>query len=362
MIVPLLDLGLPFARLLDPEDAHRLAILALKTLPLPPPAADDPRLRVEAFGLNFRNPVGLAAGFDKDAEVPDAAIRVGFGFAEVGTLTPKPQAGNPRPRVFRLAADAGVINRLGFNNDGFAAAQRRLEARPDTGIVGVNLGANRESPDRIGDYVLGVETFAPLADYLTVNISSPNTPGLRDLQAAAALDDLLARVIEARDRASARTGRKPLLLKIAPDLSLAELDDVVAAARRRRVDGLIVANTTVARPKSLVDSAAREQGGLSGRPLFALSTRMLAESLVRIERAFPLIGVGGIESAETAWQKIRAGATLVQIYTALIYQGFSLVEKIKQGLVERLDRENLAALSAAVGADANAIVRERWPD
>ena len=278
-MIPLLDLGLPFARLLDAEDAHRLALAALKTLPLPPTPTDDPRLKVEAFGLIFPNPVGLAAGFDKDAEVPGAALKIGFGFVEAGTLTPKPQPGNPRPRVFRLPADEAVINRLGFNNGGYAAAHNRLTKRVRSGgILGVNVGANRESVDRAADYVKGVETFAAAADYLTVNVSSPNTPGLRELQSGAALDDLVARVIEARERMVARGGKKPVLLKIAPDLSLTELDGVVAVARKRGIDGIIVANTTIARPRSLRDRAAREEGGLSGRPLFSLSTRMLAET------------------------------------------------------------------------------------
>jgi dihydroorotate dehydrogenase len=360
-MIALLDLGLPFARLLDAEDAHRLAILALKTLPQPPPTADDARLAIEAFGLRFPNPIGFAAGFDKNAEVPDALTKLGFGFVEVGTLTPKPQAGNPRPRLFRLAADLAVINRLGFNNGGYEAAYRRLAGRRREGIVGVNIGANRESPDRFADYVAGVERFATAADYLTVNISSPNTPGLRDLQAGAALDELVARIIEARDRLAAGGRRTPLLVKIAPDLSLGELDSVVAVARRRGIDGVIVSNTTVTRPAGLRDPAASEQGGLSGRPLFALATRMLAETFVRVEQALPLLGVGGVDSAETAWQKIRAGATLVQLYTALIFNGFSLVARIKHGLVRKLEAEGQSACAAVVGADAKAIVTEPWP-
>ncbi len=361
-MIPLLDLGLPFARLLDAEDAHRLALAALKTLPLPPTPTDDPRLKVEAFGLIFPNPVGLAAGFDKDAEVPGAALKIGFGFVEAGTLTPKPQPGNPRPRVFRLPADEAVINRLGFNNGGYAAAHNRLTKRVRSGgILGVNVGANRESVDRAADYVKGVETFAAAADYLTVNVSSPNTPGLRELQSGAALDDLVARVIEARERMVARGGKKPVLLKIAPDLSLTELDGVVAVARKRGIDGIIVANTTIARPRSLRDRAAREEGGLSGRPLFSLSTRMLAETFLRVERAFPLIGVGGVDSADAAWQKMRAGAALVQLYTALIYKGFSLVASIKRGLVQRLERERIETIVKVTGADANAIVRAPWP-
>jgi dihydroorotate dehydrogenase len=361
LAISLLDLGLPIARLFEAEDAHRLALAALKTLPLPPRPADDARLAVEAFGLRFPNPVGLAAGFDKNAEVPDAALRLGFGFVEVGTLTPRPQQGNPRPRIFRLPADAGVINRLGFNNEGFDAAHKRLHRRRRAaGILGVNIGANRESADRAGDYVAGVEAFAALADYLAVNVSSPNTPGLRDLQAAAALDDLAARVIEARDRA-AHGQKTPVLVKISPDLSLSELDDVVAVAKRRGLDGIIVSNTTLARPRSLAGQAAREQGGLSGRPLFALSTRVLAEAFMRVERAIPLVGVGGIDSAASAWQKIRAGATLLQLYSALIFNGFSLVGAIQRGLVRQLEADRIA-LTAAVGADARTIVREAWPE
>ena len=344
----LIDLALPLARRLAPELAHRLALRALALMPLPAPAADDPKLAVEAFGLRFPNPVGLAAGFDKNAEVPDAALRLGFGFAEVGTLTPRPQRGNPTPRLFRLDADEGLINRLGFNNDGFVDARARLGQRARAGIVGVNIGANRDAADRIADYVAGIEAFAPLASYLVVNVSSPNTPGLRDLQARVALDDLLARAIAARDRVAAR---KPLLLKIAPDVSLAELDDIIAVARSRKVDGVIVSNTTVTRPRDLRSPAAGEQGGLSGRPLFALSTRMLAATYLRVESMFPLIGVGGIDSAEAAWTKIRAGASLVQLYTALVHRGFGLVGEIKSGLLERL-RGGRTPLKAAVGADA----------
>jgi dihydroorotate dehydrogenase len=352
-VIPLLDFALPLARLLDPEDAHRLAVRALAILPLPPSVPDDPRLAVAAFGLTFPNPLGLAAGFDKDAEVPDAALRLGFGFAEVGTLTPRAQTGNPRPRVFRLPGDQGVVNRLGFNNEGFVAARTRLAARAGRGgIVGVNIGANLDAKDRIADYVAGIETFAPLASYLTVNVSSPNTPGLRDLQAASTLDELLARAIEARDRGATR---RPLLLKIAPDLTLNELDDIVTVAKKRGIDGMIVSNTTVTRPKSLRDRAAREEGGLSGKPLFELSTRMLAETYLRVGRAFPLVGVGGIDSAEAAWKKIRAGATLVQLYTGLIYKGFGLIQEIKAGLVRRLVESGRGSFAAAVGVDAQAI-------
>src|SRR6187455_881719 len=247
----------------------------LKFAPLPTPARADKRLAVRAFGLNFPNPVGMAAGFDKNAEVPDALLRLGFGFVEIGTVTPKPQVGNPRPRLFRLERDEAVINRLGFNNDGAEVALRRLAARAHLGgIVGVNVGANKDSADRVADYVKLIETFAPVASYFTVNVSSPNTPGLRNLQQSAALDDLLARVIDTRERVRKNAGDSPVLLKVAPDLSLNELDDVVHVARSRRVDGMIVANTTLARPLTLREQGrAKEQGGLSGRPLFRLSTR-----------------------------------------------------------------------------------------
>ena len=282
--------SLPLLRWFDPEDAHRMAIQGLRLLPPVKPRADDHKLAVRAFGLNFPNPIGMAAGFDKSAEVPDALLRLGFGFVEIGTVTPKPQGGNPRPRLFRLERDEAVINRMGFNNDGAEIALRRLAARAHHGgIVGVNVGANKDSSDRVADYVKLIETFAPVASYFTVNVSSPNTPGLRNLQQSAALDDLLAKVIDARERVRRNAGDSPVLLKIAPDFSLAELDDVVHIARSRRVDGMIVANTTLARPATLREQTrAKEQGGLSGRPLFSLSTRMVAETYVRAEGAFPL--------------------------------------------------------------------------
>lgn len=352
-MVHLLDFARPFAGLIDPEEAHRLAINALKLFPPLAAGRDDPRLRVSAFGLDFPNPIGVAAGFDKNAEVPDAILRLGFGFAEVGTLTPKPQGGNPRPRVFRLPAAQGLINRLGFNNEGFAAGIRRLQARARRGgIVGVNVGANKDSSDRVADYVQGIGAFAGVASYLVVNVSSPNTPGLRDLQGAAALDDLLARVLEARDRAAADAGRKPVLLKISPDLSLSELDDVTATAGRRGVDGMIVSNTTLSRPALLRDAHAQETGGLSGRPLFSLSTLMLKQTFQRIGDDVPLIGVGGVDSDEAAWAKITAGATLVQLYSGMIYRGFGLAGKIKQGLRKRLTRLGYASIADAVGAEA----------
>jgi dihydroorotate dehydrogenase len=355
--------SLPLLRWFDPEDAHRMAIQGLRLLPPMRPRPDDPKLAVRAFGLNFPNPIGMAAGFDKSAEAPDALLRLGFGFVEIGSVTPKPQAGNPRPRLFRLERDEAVVNRMGFNNDGAEAVLRRLAARAHHGgIVGVNVGANKDADDRVADYVRLIETFAPVASYFTVNVSSPNTPGLRNLQQAGALDDLLAKVIDARERVRQNAGDSPVLLKIAPDLSLSELDDVVHIARSRRVDGMIVANTTLARPSTLREAArAREQGGLSGRPLFRLSTRMVAETYVRAEGAFPLIGVGGIDTGGAALTKIRAGASLIQLYSSLIYKGLGLVEDIKNDLASTLLRTGRDQLSEIVGADAATITAEDWP-
>jgi dihydroorotate dehydrogenase len=355
--------SLPLLRWFDPEDAHRMAIQGLRLLPPMRPRPDDPKLAVRAFGLNFPNPIGMAAGFDKSAEAPDALLRLGFGFVEIGSVTPKPQTGNPRPRLFRMERDEAVINRMGFNNDGAEAVLRRLASRAHLGgIVGVNVGANKDSTDRVADYVKLIETFAPVASYFTVNVSSPNTPGLRNLQQSAALDHLLAKVIDARERVRKNAGDSPVLLKIAPDLSLTELDDVVHIARSRRVDGMIVANTTLARPSTLRESnRAKEQGGLSGRPLFRLSTRMVAETYVRAERAFPLIGVGGIDTGGAALTKIRAGASLIQLYSSLIYKGLGLVDDIKNDLASTLLRTGRDTLSEIVGADAAAITAEDWP-
>lgn len=362
-MIELLDrLARPLLHALDPEDAHRLAIGMLKLAPLPPARRDDRRLVTWAFGLKFPNPVGIAAGFDKHAEVPDALLRLGFGFVEVGTVTPLAQPGNPRPRLFRLDADHGVINRLGFNSHGAETVLSRLAARAAAGgLVGVNIGANKDSPDRIADYATLIERFAPVASYVTINVSSPNTPGLRNLQHAAMLDRLLARVVEARDRAARNAGPTPVLLKIAPDLSLADLDDVVGIARARRVDGMIVGNTTVTRPASLRDSAAKEAGGLSGRPLLPLANRMLAETYVRVEGRFPLVGAGGIASGAAALARFRAGATLIQVYSGLVFHGLALLDEIKSALVAALERERKDSLKDYVGADAAAVTAEPWP-
>jgi dihydroorotate dehydrogenase len=363
-VIGLFDrLARPLLRVLDPENAHKLAIKALKFAPRRRSATNDARLSVRAFGLNFPNPVGIAAGFDKHAEAPDALLALGFGFAETGTVTPLPQPGNPRPRLFRLDADQAVINRLGFNSEGEAAVLARLAARAgEGGIVGVNVGANKDSADRAGDYVRLIEAVAPVASYVTVNISSPNTPGLRDLQRASVLDDLLGRIVEVRDRVAPRAGPTPVLLKIAPDVSLGELDDMVGVARKRKIDGMIVGNTTVGRPATLRDRAtAGQTGGLSGRPLYPLATRMLAETYVRVEGAFPLIGVGGIDSGAAALGKIRAGADLIQLYSALVYRGLGLVAEIKAAIVDALERGEAEKLSDLVGADAAAMTAEDWP-
>ena len=344
----------PLLLSLDPETAHGATIAALRNLPVLADGPDDPRLAVEAFGLTFPNPIGMAAGFDKGAEVPDTLLRLGFGFTEIGTVTPKAQPGNPKPRSFRLSRDEAIINRFGFNSEGHAAVRRRLVGRAGkAGVVGVNIGANKDAVDRAADYVAGIEAFADVASYFTVNISSPNTPGLRDLQQTAALDDLLARVLEARDATTYRTTRKSVLLKIAPDLAMSDLDDVVAVARKRGVDGMIVSNTTISRPETLKDKAtAQETGGLSGGPLYPLSTKMLAATFLRVEGQFPLVGVGGVDSAETAWGKIEAGATLVQLYSSLIYKGLGLVGDIKTGMLKRLAASGKARLSDVVGSKA----------
>jgi len=345
-------LARPFLFRLPPEIAHDATVAALRLAGFFRPPAADPRLAVRAFGLEFPNPLGMAAGFDKNAEIMRPLFALGFGFVEVGTLTPRPQAGNPPPRLFRLRADGALINRMGFNNDGYEAARARLAARPVAGVVGVNLGPNRDSADRLADYALGVKTFAPVASYLAINVSSPNTPGLRDLQKREALDELTARVVEARDAASPR---RPVLIKIAPDLDLRALDDAVEVCLARGVDGMIVGNTTIARPASLKDARAREAGGLSGRPLFAPSTRTLARTFLRCGGALPLIGCGGVEDAETALAKIEAGAALVQIYTGLIYRGPGLIGEILAGMKRALEARGAPDIAALAGTRAREI-------
>ncbi|OQM73667.1 quinone-dependent dihydroorotate dehydrogenase [Manganibacter manganicus] len=328
---------------LDPETAHGLSIAALRCgLPVAAKAPADERLKVELCGLRFSNPLGMAAGYDKNAEVPDGLLQLGFGFAEVGTVTPLPQSGNPKPRIFRLARDEAVINRLGFNNEGHEAAAQRLTARKGrVGIVGVNIGANKDSADRIADYEKGVARFAALASYLTVNISSPNTPGLRNMQARAQLGELLSRVMAAREAASMRP---PVFLKIAPDLVEGELEDIAAEITDKRIEGLIVSNTTIARPSLAATAHAKETGGLSGKPLFERSTTVLAKMRKLLGPDMAIIGVGGVRDAATALEKIRAGADLVQLYTGLIYGGPALPGRILRDMVRMLERERVASL------------------
>jgi dihydroorotate dehydrogenase len=331
----------PLAFALDAERAHRLTIRALKLLPAGLPAERDPMLAIEVAGIEFPNPVGLAAGFDKDGEVFRQMLGFGFGFVEVGTLTPRPQVGNPRPRLFRLAEDRAVINRMGFNNRGQQAALARLERRDrSAGIVGVNIGANKDSTDRIADYAAGVRTMVGLADYLTVNISSPNTPGLRDLQDEGALDALLEAVGEVR-------GTAPIFLKVAPDLSRSQVD-AVAAAAVGRVDALIVANTTLSRP-ALKSERRDEAGGLSGAPLKALALARLRDFRSATGGALPLIATGGIENGVDAFDRIRAGASLVQLYSALVYQGPGLAGAIARELKRLLALRGFANVAEAVG-------------
>ena len=331
----------------DPETAHSLSIAGLKSgflpiLKLPP----DPRLFVDIVGLRFPNPLGLAAGYDKNAEVPDEILRLGFGFAEIGTVTPLAQSGNPKPRIFRLMQDQAVINRFGFNSEGHASALARLIARRARGgIVGVNIGANKDAADRIADYVAGIHAFAPVASYFTANISSPNTPGLRDLQARDSLRALLSAVMVARDEEALRMGRRvPVFLKIAPDLTDAGLDDVTAEILASDLDGLIVSNTTLSRAGLTEQVLANETGGMSGRPLFERSTIVLAKMRRRLGGNFPIIGVGGIHSVESAAEKIRAGADLVQLYSSMVYEGPGLPGRIVRGLSELCTREKLGSI------------------
>jgi dihydroorotate dehydrogenase len=342
----------PILGRLPREAAHELSLRALEagfgrlligSAGLEP---DPPVLGQNVWGIDFTNPIGLAAGYDKDVRVPDAALRLGFGFVEVGTVTPRPQAGNPKPRVFRLDEDRAIVNRMGFNSGGIDAVVARLSRRVRAGIVGINLGKNRDSADAAADYAQGIRRTAGLADYLVVNVSSPNTPGLRDLQARTALDSLLRHLLDAREKTGCQV---PLLLKIAPDLTAAEHCDIAEVALDTGIDGLIVANTTVERPAGLASRHAAQAGGLSGCPLFAPSTAVLADMYRLTQARLPLIGVGGIASAADAYAKIRAGASLIQLYTALIFEGPALVGRIKQGLAALLRRDGFASIAEAIG-------------
>src|SRR6185369_6833589 len=325
---------------LDAETAHGLAIRGLKSGLVPRDRKPDPpSLAVQIWGRTLTNPIGLAAGFDKNAEVPDALLGLGFGLVEIGSVTPKPQPGNPRPRVFRLPEDRGVINRMGFPGQGLEAALARLSRRPRRGFVGVNVGANKDSTDRAADYVTCAAALAPYADYLVCNVSSPNTPGLRNLQGRAQLSDLLKRV---QDAIAAKP--VPLVVKIAPDATDDDLDDIVAVCRDLRMDGIIVGNTTLSRPPSLRSTRRQEAGGLSSAPLLSLSTEALRRTAKRVEGQFPLIGCGGIASGADAYAKIRAGANVVQLYSALVFEGPPLVRRIKDELAGLLARDGLATI------------------
>ncbi len=335
----------PLLFALDAERAHNLAIDMVGALPVTR-ARHDPRLAVEVAGLRFPSPIGLAAGLDKDAHAPDAFLRLGFGFVEVGTITPLPQPGNPKPRLFRLVEDEAIINRMGFNSGGQAAARERLRKRAGRpGIVGVNIGANKDAADRVADYAEGVRAMAAVASYLTVNISSPNTPGLRALQDAGALDALLTAVMAARP-----AGGPPIFLKVAPDLEPADIDDIARVAIDRGIDALIVSNTTISRPP-LHSRHAGEAGGLSGAPLKDLALRRLRDFRVATGGRLPMIAAGGIASGADALARIKAGASLIQLYSALIYKGPFLPRRIESELIALLEKEGHESISSAIGTD-----------
>jgi dihydroorotate dehydrogenase len=340
----------PLFRYVSAERAHRLGVVALKTGVVPVRSLRDERLHVSLLGLEFPNPLGMAAGFDKNAEVPDALLRIGFGFAEVGTVTPLAQPGNPQPRMFRLTQDRAVINRLGFNNAGHAAALERLSRRQGRpGVVGVNVGANKDSGDRVADYVAGIRTFASVASYFTINVSSPNTPGLRDLQGRAALDELLGRSLEARDATAVAQGtRVPVLLKIAPDLTDEGLADIVDVALARGVDGLVISNTTLERG-GLTDPQASEAGGMSGAPLFERSTIVLARARRLAGPDLPIVGVGGVLDGDDLFEKLAAGADLVQLYTGFVFGGPATAPHVLRGLLARMDREGIDHVRSVTG-------------
>jgi len=337
-------------RRFDPEDAHRLAIRGLKAGFGPRAAAGDPILATTVAGLAMPNCIGLAAGFDKDAEVPDAMLAAGVGLVECGSVTPLPQAGNPRPRLFRLTEDRAVINRMGFNNGGLDAFAANLTRRARKGVVGANIGANKDATDRMADYVAGLQRLWPLADYFTVNVSSPNTPGLRALQTREALAELLGRLAEARGPLTAAAGARPVFLKVAPDLEEGEVEAIVETVVEAAFDGIIVSNTTLSRPASLRSAQVGEMGGLSGAPLTTLSTQVLGRFHAASQGRLTLIGAGGVGSGADAYAKIRAGAHAVQLYSALVYEGPGLVTRIARELAERLRADGFKNVAEAVGA------------
>lgn len=355
MFNALFDLIRPAFLAMDPEKAHEAALKSLELGAHPRDnTSDHPCLAAKLGDLALKNPVGIAAGFDKDARVPDAVLAMGCGFAEVGTLTPKPQDGNPKPRLFRLVEDRAVVNRYGFNNCGHAAARERLLRRPRRGVVGVNIGANKDAADRTADYVSGLHAFYDLASYFTVNISSPNTPGLRDLQAPAALDELLGRIMSARsEHVDKGQPKRPIVVKIAPDIAEEDIPAIAGRLEAHQVDAIAVSNTTLARPATLRDQkTALEAGGLSGRPVFHRSTAMLARVFEATGGRVPLIGMGGIDSGQTALAKIEAGASLLQLYTGLVYEGLGLIPRIKTHLTETCRVEGLTSISQITGRRA----------
>ncbi len=354
-------------KILGAEQAHDITISALKA-GLHPTAGtpDDPRLGVRILGRKFPNPVGIAAGFDKNAQVYNAMYNMGFGFAEAGTVTPLAQKGNAKPRVFRLPKHGAIINRYGFNNEGMEACLENLKAEPPQGILGINVGANKLTEDKAADYVTCIEKLAPYASYITVNISSPNTPGLRGLQVGAALDDLLARVVAARDNASrvrvdGNEMPKPLLLKIAPDLSEDHLDAIVKSVLDRRIEGMIVSNTTLDRQSIAGERKAKQAGGLSGAPLFDRATILLAKTRERAGRGFPIIGVGGISSGLQAVQKLEAGANLIQLYTGFVYGGYDLLSDIKTQLIAAMDKEGFSRVSVLTSSNVQEWAKKPFP-
>lgn len=341
----------PLVRLLDAETAHGLVIGLLKAGLVPrQPDFNPDSLKIRLWGRDFANPVGLAAGFDKNAEVPDAMLAQGFGFVEIGSVTPRAQPGNPRPRMFRLPEDRAVINRMGFNNQGLEPVAQRLAGRRRVGIVGANLGKNKDTEDAASDYEKGAARLAPLSDYLVINVSSPNTPGLRSLQGKDQLETLVGRTRAALNAAMPK-GAPPLLLKIAPDLGWEDLADIAAVALDGALDGLIVSNTTIARPETLRSANAHQTGGLSGAPLFETSTAMLRRVYELTRGKLPIVGVGGIASGSEAYAKIRAGASLVQLYSAMVYEGPGLVTRIKREMADLLARDGFGSIAEAVGAD-----------
>jgi len=334
---------------LDAENAHGAALEALRTMPssmLASPPRPDPALQSNVAGIDFPNPVGMAAGFDKNGEVPDALLRCGFGFAELGSVTPLPQEGNPRPRLFRLAEDRAVINRMGFNNEGAQVVEARMKRRAGKpGVVGINIGANKDSADRVADYAEMTRIMAPYASYLAVNISSPNTPGLRALQDEGALTGLLDAVLDARGEVG-----PPVFLKVAPDLEPADVDAIARIAADKKLGALMISNTTITRP-ALASANRDEGGGLSGAPIKALALQRLRDFYKATGGAIPLIGIGGIATAEDAWERIRAGASLVQLYSAMVYEGPGIAAKIVRGLPELMARDGFSSIAEAVGSE-----------